>query len=181
MIEYKVRIKGTADYLQNRLVFDEEEQTIKKRVGKKDYKDEWKDKVYSDEEGCYIPSKHIEGALVKSAVNFPIPGKGGKKTYKDIFKGLVFVKELNVRFIPEKKEIDPEKDLYKDIVVINRRRVITTRPMYHKGWEAEFTIISLEGSVTKELLEAVLETAGIYAGIGDYRPKFGRFEVLEIS
>lgn len=59
-------------------------------------------------------------------------------------------------------------------VVVQRARVIRTRPIFRK-WAVEFSV-SIDDSVVNddEFLNWV-DAAGQYCGIGDYRPEFGRF------
>ena len=62
-------------------------------------------------------------------------------------------------------------------VVISRSRIMRTRPIFYK-WELK-PIVTYEDSVVD--LNVVLdffESAGRLCGMGDWRPKFGRFEIL---
>ena len=82
--------------------------------------------------------------------------------------------------------IDPDKiplnkDTYDEIdvrpVVIQRNRIVKGRPKFN-SWELEFTISFDEKRVKKGEIKQILEEAGATKGIGDYRPKFGRFKVI---
>jgi hypothetical protein len=44
-----------------------------------------------------------------------------------------------------------------------------------------FTINILEEQLPVEAVRKILEYAGRYVGIGDFRPRFGRFEVIEFQ
>lgn len=181
MDNYKIRIKGVSDYLQNQMTTDKDQIAgIKSKIAgdDTDLKAQVEKKMYRDEKGCYIPAKHIEGSLVKSAAEYPMKGR---KKWTEFFKGLVVVNEREIRFIPPKDKPDT---VYGDIVKnpSTRGRFYTERPMFCIGWEVEFTLQILdEKGPSEKLLHEILNTAGKYKGIGDYRPKFGRFEVVEFE
>jgi len=129
--------------------------------------------VYKDEKhNLCIPSEHIFGALIKAGVKFKYENR---QTYKEIIKGGVII-EPDMIPLGKKKfdEIDTRS------VVIQRARVIRWRPKFNE-WEAQFvaTIIDDENITTKTLKE-IFDKAG-QLGIGDYRPRFGRFIVTEYN
>ena len=73
-----------------------------------------------------------------------------------------------------------ESPKYRDVrgVMVNRSRIMRYRPIF-PVWECTFeTMLSdLDVSTFKN----ILETAGRFIGIGDFRPKFGLFEVLKMQ
>ena len=172
--EITVKIRGTCDYLQHKRPAEEVDKS--QRSGEVDYSEEWKATLYHDEEvGCYIPSKQLRAALVKAAVNFKIKGKMGK-TFKDLVNATI--------------ELDPDKiSLYKDEpdyvheewVKVQRNQIMRKRPAFKKGWEINFTLLVLDEQTPTERLREILEFAGKFVGIGDWRPHFGRFEIIEFS
>ncbi len=46
-------------------------------------------------------------------------------------------------------------------------------------WELEFDLTCIDPRATKDVVLEILKYAGSYVGIGDYRPRYGRFEVIE--
>jgi len=84
----------------------------------------------------------------------------------------------------EPEQIQLGKKTYDEIdrrpAVIQRQRIVKSRPRFN-SWQIEFTINFDETRIKKETLKQVLEEAGQSKGIGDYRPKFGRFEVLRFA
>jgi hypothetical protein len=66
-------------------------------------------------------------------------------------------------------------------VVVRGSRILRQRPMMREGWELSFTINILEEQLPSEVVRKILEHAGKYVGIGDFRPRFGRFEVVEFK
>jgi hypothetical protein len=170
---YEVRIEGTAPILMNKFIGDESQKT--KRSGKSyNHEKEAKQSLYTDKDGILIqPAIHIESSMIKAAVNFPIPGRG-KKTFKDAFKAGVFVSPES---IPHENQ---EWEMYVSPVVINRSRVMKARGMIKK-WALEFQIKVIDERISKQILKDILNEAGKYYGIGDWRPRFGRFEVKKFE
>jgi hypothetical protein len=62
-------------------------------------------------------------------------------------------------------------------VVIDRKRVMTTRPIF-KDWSAEFTIIYDEDLFNGTQVQQIVKICGDVIGLCDWRPKFGRFQVV---
>lgn len=66
-------------------------------------------------------------------------------------------------------------------VVIQRARVLKWRPRFNE-WRLKFTIDILDDkNISIPNLKEILEKAGATKGIGDYRPRFGRFMVTSFQ
>lgn len=57
------------------------------------------------------------------------------------------------------------------------RRVMRTRPMF-VDWALEFTIHYNADLLNRKDILTALQKAGAEAGLGDWRPRYGRFEVV---
>jgi hypothetical protein len=190
MYTIDVKIKGTAPLLQHRFPMPSLAAMSKggiKHTGAIDYTKEWKQYFYANSAGeIYQPASHIEGAMIRAAVNFKIQGKRGK-TYKDLFRATVFVTPDEIPHngftVPDELDTDADKPLYLDMrpVVVQRSRVVRIRPAFKTGWKLEFTIEILDDQVAPELVQDVLALAGKTVGIGDHRPRFGRFTVTRFE
>jgi hypothetical protein len=185
MYTVNVSVLGTAPLLQHRFPIPPDvlnPKGGKKVTGSVDYSEEWREYLYADSErNVYQPSSHFEGALVKSAAQFKVTGKRGK-SYKDLFNANVIVspeKILHGIKVPETLDADGDKQLYLDVrpVIIQRARVIRLRPALKTGWKLDFEIQVNDDQLSSEILNDVLILAGKTVGVGDYRPKFGRFIV----
>ncbi len=167
-----VKIKGIAPLLQHRFP-EEEHGEGASRAKKKEFvpEEECKKALYVNNDGqIYQPSEHILGALIKAGTNFKFEGK---KTYKDVIKaGVVIEPEAIVHEIQDWK-IDARN------VVIQRNRIMRYRPRFD-NWALAFKIVILDDNITLPVLKEILEKAG-QIGIGDYRPRFGRFMVTEFK
>ena len=183
MYNVDVTVEGVAPLMQHRFVINgngSDPKGGKLVTGSRDYSEEWRDSLYVDSKGeIYQPAAHFEASMVKAAVNFKITGKRGK-TYKDLFRAAVFVepeKILHGVKEPDDLDTDADKRLYIDVrpVVVVRARVVRHRPTFSPGWPLDFTIQVIDDQIAPELVQDVLTLAGKTVGIGDFRPKFGRF------
>ena len=187
MYTISIKVRGNAPLMQHRFPVPDLADMTKGgsiHTGAKDYSDEWRKYLYvnSDNE-VFQPATHFEGAMIKAAVNFKITGKRGK-TYKDLFQAAVFVRPEEIPHgmnNPKTLDTDADKPLYLDMrpVVVQRSRVVRIRPTFAPGWELEFEIEVIDDQIQASLVQDVLTLAGKTVGIGDYRPKFGRFNVVE--
>jgi len=121
----------------------------------------------------YHPAEHIYGAMVRAAGDFQIQGRG-KKTYRDLVKGSVIVAPEQIVHNTNDYDIDSRP------VVIQRARVIRHRPLL-RDWELSFELSALDEGLPVEVLNAIVVRAGEQFGIGDYRPRFGRFIVTRFQ
>jgi hypothetical protein len=57
--------------------------------------------------------------------------------------------------------------------------VMRTRPRF-PDWKVSFNLETIEGGPTKDQLEEALEDAGLLVGLGDWTPRYGRFELVSL-
>lgn len=61
-----------------------------------------------------------------------------------------------------------------------RGRGLCYRPQFNPGWKAKFSLVVLDADVLPvESVKEILDYAGFRIGIGDHRPKFGKFMVTK--
>jgi len=172
--QIRVKIRGIADYLQHRPTMEPEDNV--RKSGEIDYSNEWQKSMYFDDEiGCYIPAEQIKASLVQAGKSFRIKGRMGK-SYKDFVKATVFIDPNRIPL--GKKEPDY---IHEAFVVIQRNQVLRRRPAFKKGWEAEFNLVVLDEQIGTDRLKQIIEYAGKFCGIGDWRPDYGRFEIVEFE
>lgn len=178
-------VQGIAPLMQHRFPIPPDVLKPKggtKVTGARDFSEEWREYFYATPDGdIYQPASHIEGALVRAAAQFKITGKRGK-SYKELFQGNVFVSPDAIPHgvkVPESLDADADKPLYLDVrpVIVNRARVVRLRPTFKSGWKLDFEIQVLDNQIASEIVNDILTLAGRTCGIGDFRPKFGRFLV----
>jgi len=130
--------------------------------------------VYKDEKGPYIPHYQIEQSLVEAGKQVRMKGQG-KKTYKDYIKSYVFVEPARIRIQPAEYKMDRRY-----VVIQKKNKVLRYRPKWEE-WSAEFILIVTDDNCPESVIREILEIAGSRVGIGDYRPRFGLFEVTEFK
>lgn len=188
MQQFDVTIVGVAPLMQHRYPLPDLSQMAKgskRQTGAKDYTDEWREYLYVASGQVVQPASHILGAMTKAAASFKISGKKGK-TYKDLISSSIIVTPDNIPHgieVPEQLDADADKPLYLDVrpVVVNRARVPRIRPTFREGWTLEFVIESMDDDIHPETLQDILAYAGKAVGIGDHRPRFGRFRVSKFE
>lgn len=171
MIKVNVHIKGVAPLLFNRFP-DEDNPSGKtgQKIAKATKEEQVEKSLYRLEDGTlYSPSDHIVGAMIKAATNFRLEGK---KTMKDSVKGGVFVSPLKIPHVIQKYETD-----WRSVVNPSTRGRIMKGRGRMEEWELKFELTCIDPRMSQEDLRGVLEFAGTYVGIGDYRPRYGRFEI----
>ncbi|HTE48956.1 MAG TPA: hypothetical protein VK675_03560 [Candidatus Paceibacterota bacterium] len=181
-MKFKVKIAGIAPLLQAKHPTPKEEQEILKRKSSpkakvKDLtdKEQFDMHSYKTASGKFMqPSEMIEASLVKAATTFKMEGK---KSYKDVVKGGLIKDPVEIVHENQKPELDGRWGRNKS----TGGAVWVCRPCFPK-WSLSFTIDLLQDErISPEMLKAILEYAGLYVGIGAWRPKFGRFEVISFS
>lgn len=166
---YEIEVTGVAPLLQNRFIIEEHsEGKSKRKVKVYDYKEDAEKAVYRTKEGkIYLPSEWFYAGLVKAATKQIYEGK---KTYKDLFKAGVVVEPEKIILDQQEYEIDLRP------VVIQRARVVKARPRFNE-WSCKFRVQVLEDEViSTQVLKEAFDDCG-RNGVGDYRPRFGRFMV----
>jgi len=134
---------------------------------------EFEASCYHSEKGYFIPSANIEAMLLASAKHFKLG---------TTIKQAVLVND-DAKFSFEHDRLKPQSlfnvPQYVDqrTVKIGTSKTIRTRPIFNI-WECEFTIWLDTDKMNPEQLQQIVENAGNYVGLGDYRPRYGRFEVI---
>lgn len=60
---------------------------------------------------------------------------------------------------------------------VNNARVMRTRPIFPADWQLKFEVMYLPSVVSAASIRTWLDTAGSLCGLGDWRPRYGRFVV----
>jgi hypothetical protein len=202
MYEVLVRLEGISPLLQHRFAGNGNNSTSKKKnskaiAGEVDYSEEWRSTCYVNNlQEVYIPSAHLEGALVKAAVQFKIKGKRGK-TFKDLCRAAVFVDPATIPFsdgnggtlkLPKEPPVIENGEgcdapVYVDErdAVVQRNRIIRNRLAVNAGWQAQFSLQVADDGMPIDTMQQIMTEAGLRVGIGDYRPRFGRFRVVRFE
>lgn len=144
-------------------------------------KTEFVGSLYNDDKlGPVIPADNLQALLVEGARK----RKLGKQ-----FEALVEIPEPN-NAIGFKLEYtgtrDPEKMFDDDNFYLMKQAkvgqssVMRTRPRF-KEWEVTFPVEIMEGGPDVKQVEEAIQDAGILVGLGDWTPRYGRFEVTSVK
>lgn len=139
---------------------------------------EWEAGLYWDEkDGPIIPSDNIERCIQLGAQKSRIG--------KDV-QAAVFCSDPHVRIefdgprTMDKMYSDKKFTLRKGVAV-QKSRIIRIRPMIPTGWVLTFSLDYDETIVNPKSLQKAMVDAGALIGLGDWRPKFGRFTVADLK
>jgi len=174
----KVEIQGITPLLMHRFPNAGADEPSKRRTGVLDWKQEAETGIYKTPEGTiYHPAEHLEKAIQNAARSFKIPGKRGA-TYSKLVGATLEVWPDAIPHKIQDYKIDSRP------VVVQKARIMRHRPRFDK-WELEFSIRLLDDQLPVSVIKEILDQAGLYVGIGDYRPqrggKFGKFMVTKFK
>jgi hypothetical protein len=149
-----------------------------KKLTESDYEErdrlEWEAGLYWDEkEGAIMPSDNIERCIQLGAQKSRI----GKDVQAAVFCAEPHTKvEYDGPKNKDKLFADPRFGLRKGVAV-QKSRIIRLRPMFPTGWSITFTLEYDDSILNGKAIEKAMTDAGALIGLGDWRPKFGRFTV----
>lgn len=153
--------------------------TAKKKKTDEDYLEiarlEFLSALYLDEKGhpCW-PGECLEG-MIRSAAKKERRGN-------DVLTGIFVDGNFPIIYEgpkdPAKLFADPR---FRDMrnCGVNGRTVVRCRPIFRK-WELEFVINYDPSVIDRRDLERWLDIGGKFIGLSDFRPKFGRFIVVDL-
>jgi len=176
-IKYSVSIKGVSPLLMNRFLPAELLETKVKRGSTKDVSVE--DKLYVTEDGePYVPSTYIRNSLIEAGKSIRIKGRG-KSTYSKLLGSSLIVQPDNIII---NSSTGWESFTVTAVNPTTKGRMMVTRPMF-KDWKLSFEAVVLD-DIPEEVFRDILDEAGRYVGIGDWRPAkkgmYGKFIVTKL-
>ena len=180
----KFKIEGIAPLLQHddktANPFNEYTKRLKEISGKRKKTDEdllemakieWNASLYhTSQKGYFIKAECFEGSLLAAA-----------KAFK---QGTIFKQAVRIPTDPvfkfKHQKLTPvelfQMDEYKDFrpVKVNNSKILRCRPIFNE-WETQIEIWFDETRLDDSDILRIVDYAGKYIGVCDYRPKFGRF------
>lgn len=179
---YEITIEGTAPTIQNRLSIDliNEQAAIKNADRTKWEEENWDKKMYKDGEEIIFPEDAAHALIIEGGKKSQLrPPKSVGRTWTNYLKSSVFISD-HIRLFDHSNPVPFGKMVNANPSSSKKTKVYRIRPLI-ENWKARISIIDLEGSLSKDLLEELLTCAGKFVGLSDYRPVFGRFKVLKIQ
>lgn len=173
-----VTITGASDFLFHRWnaeAVDEKANAAKNSAAKKS--DNIESYVYRNEVGeLCIPGEYLRGAII-GAAKFRQDPRSPRKSAMDLYKaGVVAATNLASLGTKNWDYLDKRR------VMIQRSGINRIRPAMRTGWSAQFELmVMLPEYIDANELRATIESAGRLIGVGDFRPTFGRFGIVNYT
>lgn len=183
---YDVSIQGMGGIIINKKPELSQPKGTKKRELKQDLAEKeqltWREKLHFDEnEDVFIPSENIHECM-KGGAAYWGEKVTGNKTYTDLVKCGLNVESL---YFPGLKKDSPLVVPFGKMVNAsptkpNGGSVWKIRPLL-QPWGGTFKITVFDPRLTEKILQTILTYAGIFRGLCDWRPKYGRFTLTGLE
>jgi hypothetical protein len=170
-----VAIEGSADFLFHRWNVEAVAEKSKAAKGSKAKKtDNVESYVYRNDHGeLCIPGEYLRGSIINAA-KFQQDPRSPRKSAMDLFKAGVI--SLTPLASLGQKDWDYEHACR---VTVQRNGLTRIRPAMKAGWKVEFDfLINLPEYIPGARLNETVASAGRLVGVGDFRPTYGRFNVI---
>ena len=140
----------------------------------------WRDRLHvDDKDEVFIPPMSLKNCLSEAAkfLGIQIPGKG-KSTYTKHFEAGILVVD-NLKLGIKKQDVDGEwLFVPSDGKRGGGKRVQKCFPII-RSWKTEANVFVFDETITRDVLTQHLEQAGMFIGMGRFRPRnngfYGRF------
>jgi len=132
--------------------------------------------VWRDDGGMIcLPGTYVHRAMVEAG-RFMQDPRSARKTAMDLFKA-AFVPVTELAPLGPKWEIEDKRRM-----VVSRQGITRTSPGFKAGWEASLDFeILLPEYVSDDMFLESLSLAGRVIGLGQYRPTYGRYQVIKFE
>lgn len=145
----------------------------------------WREKLYfDDQDNVYMPGENLHQMMKDAAKYWGMKIAGSaNKTYTDVVdKGMIIdncymgMKKDSPLFTGLGKMVNGNPSKGKK----SGAKVYKIRPLL-MNWSMDFHIHSFDARLTKPILKTIMTYAGTFVGMGDWRPTYGRFEVVSLE
>lgn len=177
----EVTIQGTADLMFHRYNPESVKEKADAKKGSKIKKeDDLESYVYRNDDGCLcLPGEYLRMSLI-GASKFRQDPRSPRKSAMDLFKAAVIsltpLAAINNAGTTNWDYVDKRR------VVLNRSAITRSRPAMKAGWTVAIQLMcNLPEYISPSLLNEVIQQAGKLIGVGDFRPTFGRFQVVRFE
>lgn len=174
----EVTIQGTADLLFHRWNCESvAEKSAAKKGSKAKKEDDVESYVYRDEKNFLcLPGEYLRMSLI-GASKFRQDPRSPRKSAMDLFKAaIIAMTPLASLGIKDWSYLDKRR------VQIQRNAITRSRPAVKAGWTAKIQLqCNLPEYISPSFLNEVIQQAGKLIGVGDFRPTFGRFQVIQFE
>ncbi|MDR1020856.1 MAG: hypothetical protein LBL73_08865 [Synergistaceae bacterium] len=172
-------IDGTADLLFHRWSNESVAEKSAAAKGSKAKKsDDVESYVYRDAEGrICIPGRYVVRSVVEAGRFYQDPRSSRKMAKELVQAGVICEDVMSPVLVNGEPAVDWDY-LDRQRVTIMRSAITRTRPAFTKGWQCRFTLTSiLPEYISPAFLRTLVDGAGKFIGLADFRPTYGRFVV----
>lgn len=185
----EVTVRGTATMLFHRWSVEGIAEKAKAAKGSKAKKtDDVNSYVYRNQAGhICLPGRYLIGSLIdprNGAAKYRQDPRSPRKSALDLYRaGVIALTELAPIFASGSDAPAKEWDyLDQQRVMVQRNGITRVRPAFLAGWQATFELSVLTPEyINRDQLLDVLTLAGRLVGVADFRPSYGRFQVVSFS
>lgn len=123
-----------------------------------------------------LPGEYVRQSII-GAARFRQDPRSPRKSAMDLFKaGVLALTELADLGVSDWDYLDQRR------VVVQRNAVTRSRPAMKAGWKATVDLmVNIPEYIDPPTLLEVLGQAGRLIGLGDFRPTYGRYQVIEFE
>lgn len=133
-----------------------------------------KQRVYRNSNGLYLPAENLKRSLRQGATRAGL--KIGRNVLEPYISAAVFIDPRELGFGKD----GPDFMLGAWVRIPPGKKgalVWKVRPGLNSGWTVDFSLHVLDDRIDPDKLRIALETAGLFIGVCDRRPEYGRFIV----
>ena len=176
MTPFSVRIEGQTPLLVNRFHEDAQAEAssgVHSRKEKLSPEADAESRLYKNEQGVYFPAENLRQSIIAASGRHKI----GRRSAAADVAAAIFIKPFACPLTGEWKV-----DSRPVVIPATRGRILRYRPIF-ESWSIEFELEIEENLIDKTMIRHVVDDAGNYCGIGDFRPArkgpHGRFSVTK--
>lgn len=179
-IPYRVSVtlEGSSDILFHRWNCEEvqaKSDAPKGSASKK--KDNIESYVYRNDDGeICVPGEYLRMAII-AAAKFRQDPRSPRKSAMDLFKAAIVCMNPLASLGCDHWDYEDKRR-----VVVQRSGINRIRPAMKAGWKATFELMcNIPEYISHTILNEVIQVAGRLIGLGDFRPTYGRFNVVQFG
>ncbi len=180
----QVEIKGSADLLFHRWNCEAvAEKAAAKKGSAAKKSDNVESYVYRDaEDFICMPGEYLRQSIIMAA-KFRQDPRSPRKSAADLFKAAIISMTPLARLATlADDEVATWDYLHQCRVTVQRNGITRVRPAFLKGWSCAFDLmVNVPQYICEATLNEVVVDAGRLVGVGDFRPSYGRFQVVSFK
>lgn len=136
--------------------------------------DDWESYLYRDgQDNIAIPGEYLRQSIIEASKYRQDP-RSPRKSARDLFKAAI----INLTDLASTGAREPDY-LDRRRVTVMRAGITRVRPALNAGWKAAFQLmVQTPEYISPQTLNGVIADAGRLVGVGDFRPSYGRFNVV---